>query len=80
VAIEDFGDSSLALHCVDLQLIELNTTARDLVAHLDGHSPLRQIAAAMAEKYDQPQATIEADVVEIVTRLLEFDIIDQIVS
>ena len=80
VAIEDFGDASLALHCVDLQLIELNATARDLIAKLDGRSILRQIAAAMANKYDQDQEMIEADIAEIATQLLALDIIERAVS
>lgn len=80
VAIEDFGDAALALHCIDLQLIELNATARDLIARLDGRSTLRQIAAAMVERYDQSQETIEADAAEIAVHMLEFDIIERVDS
>lgn len=80
VAIEDFGASSLALHCVDLQMVELNTTARDVITRLDGHSTLGQIAEMMAKKYDESRETIEADVVDIVANLVEFNLIEQVRS
>ncbi|MGD1994269.1 MAG: PqqD family protein, partial [Anaerolineae bacterium] len=80
VAIEDFGGSSLALHCGNLQLVELNATARNLIARLDGRSSLRQVAAAMAEQYDQPQKTIEVHAAETAARMLELDIIEQVAS
>ena len=32
VAIAQFGERALALHCLDLHLVELNATARDLIA------------------------------------------------
>jgi hypothetical protein len=79
VAIEDFGDSSLVLHCADLRLIELNETARDLISRLDGQSTLGRVAAAMAEQYDQFPEAIEADAADIVMRLLELDIVEQVV-
>ena len=62
VAIEDFGERSLALHCVELRLIELNATARDLIARLDGRSALHQVAAAIAEEYHQPPEAVLTDV------------------
>lgn len=80
VAIEDFGDAALALHCVDLQLVELNATARDLVGRLNGRWTLSGIATAMAKEYDQPIETIKADAAEIADQLLKFDIIEQIDS
>ena len=80
VAIEDFGDAALALHCIDLQLVELNATAQDLVARLDGRSTLGGVAAAMAEEYDQSTETIEADAAEIACQLLKFNIIEQVNS
>lgn len=78
VAVENFEEASLALHCVDLELVELNATARDLIAQLDGVSTLCQVTRAMADQYDQPQETIEADAVEIVNQLLKLDIIEPI--
>lgn len=75
VAIEDFGERSLVLHCEDLRMVELNATARDLVRSLDGGATLREVAASMAEAYDQPLERVLADVRESVAQLVELDIV-----
>jgi hypothetical protein len=75
VAIEDFGERSLVLHCEDLRMVELNATARDLVRRLDGGATLHQVAASMAETYDQPLERVLADVRESVAQLVELDIV-----
>jgi hypothetical protein len=71
VAIEDFPEGSLALHCVTLHLLELNATARDLLQRLDGRASLREIAAALADEYGQPLADLERDLGELVAQLVE---------
>lgn len=75
VAIEDFGERSLALHCEDLRMIELNTTARDLLRRLDGKTSLEQIAAAIAEEYDQLLETVLTDVQETVAKMVDLDLV-----
>lgn len=75
VAIEDFGERSLALHCEDLRLVELNVTARDILRRLDGERSLRDVAAAMATDYDQPVDVVLADVVEVIEQMLALDIV-----
>ncbi len=78
IAIEDFGERSLALHCVDLHLIELNATARALLSKLDGQISLCQAAASMVEDYDQPLEAILADAQTIVGQMVELDIVERV--
>lgn len=75
VAIEDFGERSLALHCEGLHMIELNATARDLLRRLDGETSLEQVAAAIAEEYGQPLETVLADVQETVVQMIDLDLV-----
>lgn len=75
VAIEDFGDRSLVLHCEDLHLAELNATARDIVSRLDGQSDLHHVAVRMAEDYDQDQDEILSDVLAVVEQMVALDIV-----
>jgi hypothetical protein len=75
VAIEDFGERSLALHCEDLRLAELNATARDIIRRLDGGNRLSEVALAMSVAYDQPLVAIEADVVTVIEQMVTLDIV-----
>jgi hypothetical protein len=77
-AIEDFGERALVLHCVDLRLVELNATARDLVRRLNGGATLRQVAASMAKAYDQPVETVLSDTLDSVARLVELGIVERV--
>ena len=76
VAIEDFGERSLALHCEDLHLVELNATARDLVNRLDGETPLEVVAAAMAADYAQPVEVILGDASVILGQMEQLGIVE----
>lgn len=76
VAIEDFGERSLALHCEDLRLVELNLTARDLINRLDGKTPLETVAAAMAADYEQPFETILEDARVILGQMEQLGIVE----
>jgi hypothetical protein len=78
IAIEDFGERSLTLHCTDLQLAGLNATARDIVSRLSEPATLYQVAAALAQDYGQPVDVVLADVQTIVTRMLEMGIVEQV--
>ena len=78
VAIEDFGERSLALHCEDLRLVELNATARDLVNRLDGETPLEAVAAAMAAEYQQPFEMILEDAQVILGQMEQLGIIEPV--
>lgn len=80
VAIEDFGERSLALHCEDLRLVELNATARDLVYRLDGETPLEQVAATMAADYAQPVEVILEDARIIIGQMEQLGIVEQVRS
>lgn len=76
VAIEDFGDRSLILHCEDLRLVEINVTARELLRRLEGRAQqLDAVAAALAALYDQPVAVVLADAQEVIAQMLELDIV-----
>lgn len=76
VAIENFGERSLALHCESLRLVELNATAADLLSRLDGRATLDQVAVAMADDYDQPLGTILADLQETVAQMLDLGFVE----
>ena len=78
VAIEDFGERSLALHCEDLRLVELNATARNLVNRLDGETPLEAVAAAMAAEYQQPFETILEDARIILGQMEQLGIVEPV--
>jgi len=78
VAIEDFGERSLALHCEDLRLVELNATARDLINRLDGETPLEAIVAAMAMVYAQPVEVILEDVRVILGQMEQLGIVEPV--
>ena len=78
VAIEDFGERSLALHCEDLRLVELNYTARDLINRLDGRTPLEAVAAAMAEDYDQPLEGVLEDARVIIAQMEQLGIVERV--
>lgn len=78
VAIEDFGERSLALHCEDLRLVELNATARDLVNRLDGETPLEAVAAAMAAEYAQPVEVILEDARVILGQMEQLGIVEPV--
>jgi hypothetical protein len=51
------------------ELYTLNDTGRAIWSHLDGHTSLGQIAAALATEYDAPQGAIERDVLGLVQEL-----------
>lgn len=78
VAIEDFGERSLALHCEDLRLVELNATARDLINRLDGETPLEAIVAAMAMVYAQPVEVILEDARVILGQMEQLGIVEPV--
>ncbi len=78
VAIENFGECSLALHCDSLRLIELNAVACDLLARLDGETTVDQVAQAMAEEYDQSLAAVLEDVQLTLGQLAELEIVEQV--
>lgn len=78
VVIEDFDERSLALHCVNLRLAELNATARELVARLDGTSSLEQVARAIAEQCHYPPEAVLADVLAVVPRIAALGIIERV--
>lgn len=75
VAIEDFGERSLALHCEELRFIEINATAHDLVRRLDEGMTLEEAAAAMARDYDQPLEIIVADAAATVADMVALDLL-----
>lgn len=78
VAIEDFDERSLALHCIDLRLVELNATARDLLARLDGQATLREVAAALAADYGQSEEVVRQDVLDIIARMLDLGLVERV--
>lgn len=80
VAIEDFGERSLALHCQDLRLVELNATARDLASRLDGQASLHQVAREMARDYHHSLEAILEDVQALVAQMMALGIVEQVQS
>lgn len=78
VAIEDFDDRSLALHCSKIQLVELNATARDALKKMDGRASIADIARAMIEEYDTTLEIMLADLQEIVAELHELELVEAV--
>ena len=52
------------------ELFTLNETGRAIWERLDGRTPLRAVAAALAAEYDAPPEEIERDVLGLVGELL----------
>ncbi len=80
IAVEDFGERSLVLHCTRIQLVELNATARDVLKKLDGQTSLEEIARAMVEQYDVAFETALADVRAIVAEMRALDLVEPVVQ
>jgi hypothetical protein len=80
VAIEDFGERSLALHCEELRMVELNATARDLIRRLDGEMNLADVAMAMAEAYGQPPEMVLSDAQAVIEQMVALDIVEEVVG
>ena len=78
VAVEDFGDRSLVLHCKDLRFTELNASARDLISRLDGQANLSEVSATMAEDYGQPLSTILDDTRMTINQLAELGVVERV--
>ena len=78
VAIEDCGERSLALHCEDLRLVELNATARDLLARLDGQSSVEKVAASVADDFGQSIAAVMDDVRVVLAQMAELGIVERV--
>ncbi len=78
VAIESFGERSLALHCEDLRLVELNATAADLLSRLGGQASLQAVAAAMAADYGRPVNEVWADVRESISQMTALGLVQRI--
>jgi hypothetical protein len=76
IAIEDFGNRSLVFHPEELRLTELNATSREIMARLDGTTPLRQIALALARDFDYPVETVSRDLCETVTQMVTLDLVN----
>ena len=53
----------------DDELYTLNETARAIWQKLDGQQTLREVTAALTEKFDVPQAELEADVLGFATEM-----------
>jgi hypothetical protein len=78
VAIEDFGERSLVLHCDSLQLIVLNVTARGLLNRLDGQTSLDLLAQSIAKDYNQPFQDVLVDVKSTIARLAKLNIAERV--
>ena len=74
VAIEDFGERSLALRCDTLELREVNAAARRMLAWLDGVRTVEDIAAAtgLANELVRP-ALAEMERLGIVRRAVRLE-------
>lgn len=79
VAIEDFADRSLALHCEELRLVELNTTARDLLSRLNGKDSLQRVATTMAREYNPSVPLILEDFQAVVREMMDLEFVEQVV-
>ena len=75
VAVEDFGEWSLAFHCADLRLMELNATARDLLTRLTGEKTVTEVAESMADIYCQPVKKMFLEVQRTLEQMADMEMI-----
>jgi len=69
VAIEDFDDNSLVFLCMKLKLIEINKSARKILAWMDGKRNLRQIIQATAREFSITENEAREDIQKLVDDL-----------
>ena len=69
VALEDFGDRSLALLCGSLRLREVNAAARKILGCLDGERTAKDIAERLAGELAGDAAARQAAVAAALRRL-----------
>jgi len=74
VAREIEGETILVPLATDIgdagdELYTLNDTGKEIWGHLDGHTTLRALAAALAAEYEAAEGEIERDVLGLVAEL-----------
>jgi hypothetical protein len=78
VAVEDFGERSLVLHCTNLEVIELNATARDVLKLLDGQASPREVADSITERYDTTPETALQDIQAIIVEMENLNLVEPV--
>ena len=79
-AIEDFAAKSLVLLCDSLQLREINLTAREILARLDGRRTVKDIAVALAGASGTPASALLDSVCGILLQMEAQGIIRRVVK
>ena len=69
VAIEDFDNEALLLHCDKNRMLQLSSLARDILAKLNGERTISQIAEEIASEYEKPLNEVLVDVREVLSNL-----------
>ena len=79
VVVEGFDDGALLLCLDDRRLIELNATARDVLAQTDGQRSVAQVAAALAEEYQIAEAEALQDTTGLYELLVAQGIVEAVI-
>jgi hypothetical protein len=76
VVYRGFPSETVVLNLQTGRYHGLNATAGSMLEALERASCVRDAAAAVAEEYAQPQATVERDMCELCNALLERELIE----
>lgn len=68
-AIEDFDDGSLMLLCLQQKIIEINHSARRILALMNGKRNLRQVMEKIARDHGMQEKIVRKDIQKLVANL-----------
>lgn len=80
VAIEDFDDGSLLLLCKQLELIEINKTAKIILDLMNGQRNLKQIIKIIADESKMKEKNIREDIQKLVNEIGSQGVIKPVVK
>jgi hypothetical protein len=76
ILVEGFEDGALVVRLEDRRLIELNTTAHDVIKLTDGQRSLIQVAVELANEYEITPEEALADLQELYAQLHAWKIVE----
>jgi len=79
IHIERFEDGALVVFVAKHKIVELNTTADEILALIDGKRTLEQVAVEIAENHAILDEDILADVKDLCAELQEWQILEQVI-
>lgn len=80
VAIEDFDDEALLLHCQKNRMLQLSGLGRDILARLNGERTISHIAEEIAFEYERSLNEVLLDVRELLAHLEAEDMVKPLIT